>query len=380
MRVFLIFLITFLWLIPFAYTEPVFEKDYRTSNYPETKIIRYRILGHHKGQEGYAVSFTGKIIKGQVTIQIEDTHKNIIEKREIPSFSVIHWHFLLPREIGLENVYMVFHWNNAIGNIYSVVAPAIQPRYIYTSQTILFALTLFFLFASAYIIWKKSLPMSWLIWGVILGFCAKILYYISDYFDFLPTTLLINSTVNEGDISEYIFATYISLRETAILFLLLSIFSEKWFSIKQKSTTSISISLGLTFVFLISIVVSGIQELLQLRPNLQFSNYSLALLSVQASHTPLFCLLIPLRNTILSGLWFSSFYLTIFGTINANKKVVLLGILIFILTEAVLVYFEKSYFICRYSNWWKIVILILISFIPLFLLKSDNLTNKGLKA
>ncbi len=377
MKIFIPFsVISFLqiFIVSFAYSEPLFEKDYKTSSYPETKIIRYRVLDLHEEHKGYALSFTGKIVKGQVTIQIEDTKKNIVEKKEIPAFSLLHWHFILPEAIDLDNIYVSLYLKNAVGNIYSIVAPAVRTQQIYITYIIVFALTLCLIAVSIYIIEKNSFPVKWLFWGILLGICAKILFYIYDYFDFLPTNLLITFATNEQDLSDYIFATYISLRETAILFLLLGIFSTRWLSIKYKKPTATSISVGLTLVFILSIVISGIVEIFQLVPQIQLSPYSHALLSVQASRTPLFYLLIPMRNAILFFLWFSAFYLTVSGTINADKRTVLHGIIIFIVTEAIFVYFEKSSFIYQYSSWWGIVLLILLSFFPLFIFKVRDIT------
>lgn len=368
----LFFLITFIiqiFIFSSANSEPLFEKDSRTGIYPETKIIRYRVLSHEKGEEGYAFSFTGKIVRGRISIQIEDTKKNIIEKKEIPAFSLLHWHFMIPKDTGLDNIYISLHFKNAVGNVYSVVAPAIEPLQIYITYIVVVGISLFLIAVCVYIIGKKSLPISWLLWGILLGICAKILFYICDYFDFLPTTLLINSSVAEEQLSDYIFATYISLRETAIVFILIGIFSVRWFTITQKKATTVSISLGLTLIFLLFIVISEVLEMFQFVPDFTLLSHSQALMSVQASRSPLIFLFVPLRNTILCGLWFSAFYLTISGTLSANKRAVLHGILIFIITEAVLVYFENSYFTFQYSSWWNIVVLAVICFFPIFLFK-----------
>jgi len=360
-------------LLPIIHAEPIFEKDYKTTHSPETKIIRYRVLNPNKETKSYAFSFTGKIIRGQVIIQIEDTQKNIIERKEIPAFSLLHWNFILPQEIALDNIYISLHLKNTVGNIYSIVTPTVQTQQIFLTQSAIVSLALLLISLCSYIIWKKSLPFSWLLWGITLGICAKILFYIVDYVDSLPTTLLVDSSTQGEDLSDYIFSTYISLRETALLFLLLGIFSKGFLSQKQVRKTVVSISMGITSVFLIGIVVEGLLATFLFTPQLKVSPYSLALLSVIASHTQLYFLLTPFQNILLSGLWFSSFYLVLSGTINADKRTVLHGILIFIVTEAILVYFENSYFIYKYSSWWAVVLLIVISFFPVFLLKFRSL-------
>ncbi len=370
---FLCFLVLQICIQSIIYAEPIFEKDYKTSSFPETKIIRYRVLSHHNEQKGYTFSFTGKILKGQVIIQIEDTKKNIIKKKEIPAFSLLHWHFVLPEEKGLDNIYISLHLKDMVGNVYAIVVPAAQNQQVYIAQGIVVIVNLLLFFTCIYIIWRKSLSFSWWTWGILLGIVAKVLFYIVDYVDFLPTTLLVSSTTLEDDLSDYLFSLYLSLRETAILFLILGFFTSRLLSIKQKKQTAISISLGIVVVFLTFLVLEGTLRTFQLVPTLSISRYSLALFSVQAARTPLFYLLIPLRNVILFGLWFSAFYFALSGTMNAGKRTVLHGIMIFIITEAVLVYFEKSYFIYHNSSWWSVVLLLVISFFPVFVYKFNTL-------
>jgi len=355
------------------YAEPLFEKDYKTSSFPETKIVRYRVLSHHSEQKGYTFAFTGKILKGRVTIQIEDTKKNIIEKKEIPAFSFLHWLFILPEEKELDNIYISLHLQEMVGNVYAVVVPAVKNQQVYIAQSIVVIVNLLLFFACIYIIKRQSLSISWWSWGIFLGIIAKILFYIVDYVDFLPTTLLVSSTTLDDDISDYLFSMYISLRETAILFLILGFFSSRLLSIEQKKQTAISISLGMVIIFLTFLVLEGILKTFQFVPSLSISRYSLALFSVQVARTPFYHFLIPLRNVILLGLGFSAFYFALSGTMNAEKRTVLHGILIFIITEAVLIYFEKSYFVYHNSSWWSIVLLLVISFFPVFIYKFKTL-------
>lgn len=370
----------FLWILALqiclqsiVYAEPIFEKDYKTSSFPETKIIRYRVLSHNSEQKKFTFAFTGKILKGRVTIQIEDTQKNIIEKKEIPAFSLLHWHFILPEGKGLDNIYISLTLKDMVGNIYCVVVPAIRSQQVYIAQGIVVFMTLLLLFVCIYIIRRESLSVSWWIWGILIGIIAKVLFYMVDYFDFLPTTLLVRSITLEEDISDYLFSLYISLRETAILFLILGFFSSKLLSIEKKKQIAISISLGMVIVFLTFLVLEGILRTFQFIPSLSISYYSLALFSVQVARTPLYYLFIPLRNVILSGLWFSAFYFVLSGTVNAEKRTVMHGILIFIIIEAVLVYFEKSYFAYHSSSWWYVVLLLIISFFPVFIYRFKTL-------
>ncbi|MGC8737726.1 MAG: hypothetical protein ACP5UA_03645 [Candidatus Hydrogenedens sp.] len=368
----LLFLCLFISLINMQsaiHAEVIFEKDFKTSSIPETKIIRYRVLSHNDEKKGYTFSFLGKVLKGQVTIQIEDTEKNIIEKREIPAFSLLHWHFTLSEEKGLDNIYISLHLKDMVGNIYSVVVPTIQSQQVYIVQGIVVSMNLLLFFACIYIIRRKSLYLSWWGWGILLGISAKVLFYIVDYIDFLPTTLLINSTTLEDDLSDYLFSIYISLRETAILFLILGFFSSRLLSLEHKKQMAISISLGIALIFLTFTIFEGVLRTFQIMPSLNISPYSLALFSVQIARTPFYYFLIPLKNIILLILWFSAFYLALSGAIQAERRTVIRGILIFIFTEAVLVYFENSYFIYHNSSWWVVVSVLVISFFPVFIYK-----------
>ncbi|HOK10391.1 MAG TPA: hypothetical protein PLT82_08050 [Candidatus Hydrogenedens sp.] len=350
-----------------TYPEPLFEKEYNTKSIPETRIIRYRIVSHEKETEAYALSFTGKVIQGQITVQIEDNQKNVIDKKEIPAFSLVHWHFILSSEVGLNNIYIALHLKNAIGNVHSVVAPAIQPHHIYIMKHITVVSTLALLFIVLFIVYKRKLPISWLIWGILLGVLARLIFYICDYFDFLPTTIFISTTNVEEDISDYAFSAYIAVRETAVLFLLLGIFASKLLSIQEKTKALLSVSIGITISFLMASVFSGILEAVQFYPYISISPYVLALSSVQASYTPWFYLYPSMRTIVTCWLWFVSFYFVLSGAINADKKAVLQGILIFIFTQTVNVFFEQSSFICRFSSWWCLVALLIISFFPTML-------------
>ncbi len=352
-----------------VFAEPVFEKEFKTGSYPETKIIRYRILGHKDAQKGFAFSFTGKVSKGQIVIQIEDAQRNIIEERQIPGFSLLHWYVVLPEDKKLENTHIVLNLEEAIADIYCVVAPLIETQKVYANIIFILLVTLFLLFLSGYIIWRYSIPIAWIFWGIIITICAKTLFYIWDYFDFLPIILLISSSNSGEDITDYTFSAYISLRETSILFLLLGILSNFILSKKRWERIAVAISLGMTAVFLISIAIDGLLEAISFSPDINVSSSFIAFSSIQTSRTPLLSLMIPIKNILLCGLWFSSFYMVLSGTINYEKRLVMQGILLFIIVQAVLVYLEKSQFLIKYSSWWSITLLLIISFFPVFILK-----------
>lgn len=357
MNKFWFILLTFLFCLcyfPLSHAELIFDKEYQTGLHPVSKIIRYRVMHSQKQKYDYAFSFTGKLLHGALTIKVEDKEGKIFKEEKYQGKSLINSQFILPSNIELNNTHISLNFEEAVGDVYTAIAPTLTDKYIKVYKTILFSGSVIILFIFGIILLKEKAPFSVLLWGIGIGLCAKVLIYYWQKIDPLSSKLVFTTASSTEGLSPLIEAFYFSLTETLISFLLFGIFLFFKSLPKDKRGGFLGLSIGITLVWILEITIQGI------------FNFSVVSLSISYQQTPLFFIFLMMRNLILCGLWFTVFYVSAVGSTNAETRLVVYGILILFITESIQNYFSQSNFLLQNSSWWHIVSLLFISFLSIF--------------